>query len=166
MNECEEYMKLALEEAELAARAGDIPVGAVIVKDGRVVGRGRNTTESDRDPTCHAEINAIRAAARELGGWRLFGCDMYVTLEPCAMCAGAIVLARVDRLFIGTMDPKAGACGSLRDLTSDERLNHRVAVTTGILQPECERLLKEFFRGLRGKKKEMHRRNAQNEENP
>ena len=166
MTGCEEYMRMALEEASLAAEAGDIPVGAVIVKDGRVIARGRNTTESAKDPTCHAEINAIRAAAAELGGWRLFGCDTYVTLEPCAMCAGAIVLSRIDRLFIGTMDPKAGACGSLRDLTSDERLNHRVEVHTGILQPQCELLLKEFFRALRGKKKDMHRRNAQNEENP
>jgi tRNA(adenine34) deaminase len=153
VNECEEYMKLALEEAELAARAGDIPVGAVIVKDGRVVGRGRNTTESDRDPTCHAEINAIRAAARELGGWRLFGCDMYVTLEPCSMCAGAIVLARISKLYIAAEDPKSGACISLSNITTDERLNHRVELHAGLLREESSSILKSFFKELRKRPK-------------
>ncbi len=155
MSESEGFMRMALEEARLAAEAGDIPVGAVIVKDGRVVGRGRNSTETDKDPTCHAEMKAIREAAKALGGWRLFGCEMYVTLEPCSMCAGAIVLARIDRLHIGAMDPKAGACGSLRNIVSDERLNHRVEVSTGLLQEECGKLLKDFFRSLRaGKNKE------------
>ncbi|MBR0139545.1 MAG: tRNA adenosine(34) deaminase TadA [Firmicutes bacterium] len=155
MDEREGFMRMALEEARLAAEAGDIPVGAVIVKDGRVVGRGRNSTETDKDPTCHAEMKAIREAAKTLGGWRLFGCEMYVTLEPCSMCAGAIVLARIDRLFIGTMDPKAGACGSLRNIVSDERLNHRAEVSYGLLQEECGQLLKDFFRSLRaGKNKE------------
>jgi len=148
----EEYMQEALREAQLAFDKGEIPVGAVIVKDGRIVGRGHNTTESDKDPTCHAEISAIRDASRNLGGWRLFGCHMYVTTEPCAMCAGAIVLARIDKLIIGTMDPKAGACGSLRNIVCDERLNHQVELTVGVMQEECSDILKRFFRQLRKNK--------------
>ena len=152
MNDDEKYMRIALEEAALAAEAGEIPIGAVIVRGGEVIGRGRNSTETDKDPTCHAEMKAIREASKTLGGWRLPGCSMYVTTEPCAMCAGAIVLARVERLYIGTMDPKAGACGSLRNVVNDERLNHRVEVTCGVLQNECEALLKNFFRELRKRK--------------
>ncbi len=149
MDTHEDYMRMALEEAKRAAAMGEAPIGAVIVQDGRVVGRGCNTTETDKDPTCHAEMNAIREAAGTLGGWRLPRCRMYVTLEPCSMCAGAIVLARIEELYIGTPDPKSGACGSLRDITGDERLNHRVRVTTGILQEECSSLLRDFFRQLR-----------------
>ena len=148
----EEYMRIAIEEAKIAASLGESPIGAVVVQDGKVVGRGHNTTETAKDPTCHAEMNAIRDAARNLGGWRLPHCSMYVTLEPCSMCAGAIVLARIERLYIGTADPKSGACGSLRNIVSDERLNHRVEVHTGVLQEECSGLLKDFFKQLRKKK--------------
>ena len=148
----EAYMHIAIEEAEIAASLGESPIGAVIVQDGKVVGRGHNTTETAKDPTCHAEMNAIRDAAKNLGGWRLPRCDMYVTLEPCSMCAGAIVLARIERLYIGTPDPKSGACGSLRNIAADERLNHRVEIHTGVLQEECSGLLKAFFKQLRKKK--------------
>jgi len=148
----EEYMRIAIEEAKIAASLGESPIGAVVVQDGKVVGRGHNTTETAKDPTCHAEMNAIRDAARNLGGWRLPHCSMYVTLEPCSMCAGAIVLARIEQLYIGTADPKSGACGSLRNIVSDERLNHRVEVHTGVLQEECSGLLKDFFKQLRKKK--------------
>jgi len=148
----EEYMRIAIEEAKIAASLGESPIGAVVVQDGKVVGRGHNTTETAKDPTCHAEMNAIRDAARKLGGWRLPHCSMYVTLEPCSMCAGAIVLARIEQLYIGTADPKSGACGSLRNIVSDERLNHRVEVHTGVLQEECSGLLKDFFKQLRKKK--------------
>ena len=139
----EEYMRIAIEEAKIAASLGESPIGAVIVQDGKVVGRGHNTTETAKDPTCHAEMNAIRDAARNLGGWRL---------PHCSMCAGAIVLARIEQLYIGTADPKSGACGSLRNIVSDERLNHRVEVHTGVLQEECSGLLKDFFKQLRKKK--------------
>ena len=145
----EEFMRMALDLARQAAAEGEVPVGAVIVKDGKVVGRGRNSTETDKDPTCHAEIKAIREAAKTLGGWRLPGCSMYVTTEPCSMCAGAIVLARIEELYIGTPDPKAGACVSLFSIPTDSRLNHRVKLTVGVLQEECSAALKDFFRGLR-----------------
>ncbi len=148
----ETYMRLALEEARKAGDAGEVPIGCVIVKDGEVVGRGRNTTEEEKDPTCHAEMNAIKDALKNLGGWRLPGCSMYVTLEPCSMCAGAIVLARLDALYVGALDPKAGACVSLNAIVTDERLNHRVKLVTGVLQEDCSSLLKGFFRKLRGDK--------------
>ena len=149
----EEYMREALELARQAAEAGEVPIGAVIVKDGEIIGRGRNSTETDRDPTCHAEINAIRDAARHLGGWRLADCSMYVTAEPCSMCAGAIVLARIKELYIGTEDPKAGACVSLAGITTDSRLNHQVELHVGILRDECSAELKSFFRALRERNK-------------
>ena len=148
----EDFMREALALAREAFAAGEVPVGAVIVKDGLVIGRGRNSTETDRDPTCHAEIKAIRQAARVLGGWRLSGRSMYVTAEPCSMCAGAIVLARIEKLYIGTLDPKAGACVSLANITTDSRLNHQVELHTGVLQEECSQILKSFFKGLRNKK--------------
>lgn len=148
----EEYMRMALELAKKAAAAGEVPIGAVIVKDGVVVGSGCNSTEADKDPTCHAEIKAIRQAAETLGGWRLPGCSMYVTAEPCSMCAGAIVLSRIEELFIGTTDPKAGACVSLYSIPTDSRLNHRVKVSVGLLQEECGTVLKDFFRKLRESK--------------
>ena len=147
----ERFMREALFEAKLAGEAGEVPVGAVIVKDGAVVGRGRNSVEASEDPTGHAEMMAIRDACRNLGALRLTGCDMYVTLEPCAMCAGAIVLARIERLYIGAVDPKSGACVSLNNITTDERLNHRVELETGILGEECSRILKDFFKELRNK---------------
>lgn len=146
------FMRLALEEARKALEIGEVPVGAVIVKDGIVVGNGHNLTETAKDPTAHAEIIALRKAAETLGGWRLPGCVMYVTTEPCSMCAGAIVLSRMPRLFIGTMDRKAGACGSVYNIVSDSRLNHRVETETGLLAEECGLLMKEFFKELRKKK--------------
>ena len=142
-------MKEALKEAEKAAAIGEVPIGAVVVKDGIIIGRGHNKTETAKDPTAHAEMEAIRAASAALGGWRLLGCDMYVTAEPCSMCAGAIVWSRIENLYIGTMDPKAGACGSVFNIVQEDKLNHQVNVTTGILQEECSRLLKDFFRSLR-----------------
>ncbi|MCY3712376.1 MAG: tRNA adenosine(34) deaminase TadA [Gemmatimonadetes bacterium] len=148
--EHEEWLRLALEEARSAGAAGDVPVGAVIVHDGVVIGRGQNRVERLRDPTAHAEMLAIREASSSLGYERLAGATIYVTLEPCAMCAGAIVLARLDELVYGADDPKTGACGSLRDIVRDTRLNHQVAVTRGVLAETCSGLLKEFFRAKRG----------------
>jgi tRNA(adenine34) deaminase len=147
------YMALALEEARAAGAAGEAPVGAVVVCDGAVVARARNARESAADPTAHAELIAIRQAAERLGRWRLSDCTLYVTLEPCPMCAGALVNARIDRLVYGAYDPKAGAVGTLMDLSSDERLNHRFAVTAGVLERECSAVLTEFFRGLRERQK-------------
>ncbi len=151
----EYYMKQALGEAEKAFAEGEVPIGAVIVKDGEIVGRGRNSAEKSKDPTCHAEIMAIRDACKRLGGWRLPGCDMYVTAEPCSMCAGAIVLARIEKLYIGTLDPKAGACVSLNNIVTDTRLNHQVQLFTGVMKEECSALLKEFFKQLRKDKKTL-----------
>lgn len=146
----EEAMREALALAREAALAGEVPVGAVALLEGEVVGRGRNRREEDRDPSAHAELLAVRDAARRLGRWRLSGVTVVVTLEPCAMCAGALVLARVDRLVFGASDPKAGAVGSLQDLSQDPRLNHRFPVERGLLAEECGALLKEFFRARRG----------------
>jgi tRNA(adenine34) deaminase len=143
------WMAAALEEARAAAAHGDVPVGCVVVKDGGIIARGRNRREADRDPTAHAEVLAVRAAARALGAWRLTGCTVVVTVEPCPMCAGALVLARVDRLVYGCGDPKGGACGSLYDIPEDGRLNHRIAVVRGILEAECGNVLREFFQARR-----------------
>ncbi len=143
------FMAEALAEARLAAAEGEVPVGAVLVRDGAVAARGRNARERDRDPLAHAEIRALGEAARAAGAWRLEGATLYVTLEPCVMCAGALVLARVARLVYGARDPKGGACGSLYDVPRDPRLNHRLEVTEGVLAPECGALLTEFFRGRR-----------------
>jgi tRNA(adenine34) deaminase len=142
-------MSAALALAREAADLGDVPVGAVAVLDGRIVGRGRNAREADRDPTAHAELVALRDAARTLGRWRLSGVTLYVTLEPCAMCAGAMVLARIDRLVYAASDPKAGAVGSLLDLSADPRLNHRFPVLRGVLGEESGELLRAFFRARR-----------------
>ncbi len=145
------FMRAALEEAARAARLGEVPVGAVVVVDDRIVASGHNRRESDRDPLAHAELLALREAARRLGSWRLSGATLYVTLEPCAMCAGALVNSRVDRLVYGAADPKAGYCGSLGDLVRDPRLNHRLAVESGVLAEECGELLRGFFSELRRK---------------
>ena len=145
------FMGMALAEAREAAEIGETPVGAVVVCEGAVVARAGNRRESLDDPTAHAEVLAVREAANRLGRWRLSDCTVYVTLEPCAMCAGALVAARVGRLVFGAADPKAGYAGSLYDLSCDERLNHRYEVTGGVLADECSRLLKEFFEGLRAK---------------
>lgn len=139
----------ALAEAGRAAGIGEVPVGAVVVRDGEIVGRGYNRREIDGDPLAHAEILAIREAAARTAGWRLTGCTMYVTLEPCAMCAGALVNSRVERLVYGAPDPKAGYCGSLGDLVRDPRLNHRLEVTAGVLESESAALLRGFFASLR-----------------
>lgn len=141
------WMRLALDEGALAAGSDDVPVGAVVVDaDGRVVGRGHNVREAEGDPVGHAEIRALQAAASALGAWRLNGCTLVVTLEPCTMCAGAIVLARVSRLVFGADDPKAGAAGSLWDVVRDRRLNHRPEVVGGVLAEECAETLRAFFR--------------------
>ncbi|HLL53104.1 MAG TPA: tRNA adenosine(34) deaminase TadA [Myxococcaceae bacterium] len=144
-----EYMEQALALAAEAASLGEVPVGAVAVKDGQVVGRGYNRREIDRDPFAHAELLALAAAAKSLGVWRLTGVTLYVTLEPCAMCAGAMVQGRVTRLVFGAQDPKAGAVGSLYNLVQDARHNHRVVVQGGVLAERCGSILKEFFRALR-----------------
>lgn len=149
MTEDERWMKEALLLAGRAAEEGEIPVGAVAVKEDRVLGRGYNRTEALQDPTAHAEMLAITAAADALGSRRLEGVTLYVTLEPCCMCAGAMVLARIEKLVFGAWDPKAGACGTLYNIPLDGRLNHRLEVGGGILQEECSGLLTEFFKSLR-----------------
>jgi tRNA(adenine34) deaminase len=149
----EALMRLALSEAEQAARAGEVPVGAVVIdREGRIVGRGHNRREVDGDPTAHAEIIALRQAAAELKSWRLSGTTVFATLEPCPMCAGALVNARVDRVVYGCDDPKAGSLRTLYALGEDARLNHRFEVTAGVLAPECARLLSQFFASLRQSK--------------
>lgn len=150
MTDDERFMGEALALAREAGARGEVPVGAVAVLEGRIVGRGANARESAHDPTAHAELLAIQDAARALGRWRLTGVTVYVTLEPCAMCAGAMVLARIDRLVFAASDPKAGAVGSLMDLSQDPRLNHRYPVTRGVLGDEAGELLRAFFRARRG----------------
>ncbi len=143
-------MREALGEARAALATSDVPIGAVVVDpDGTVVGTGRNRREADHDPTAHAEVVALRQAAAARGEWRLAGCTLVVTLEPCTMCAGAVVLSRVDRLVFGAFDPKAGAVGSLWDVVRDRRLNHRPEVLSGVLADESSALLREFFEGHR-----------------
>jgi len=144
------WMEMALLEAERAAALGEVPVGAVVVCGDEVVARAHNLRESARDPLAHAEILAIRAAAEKLGRWRLSGCTLVVTLEPCPMCAGAVVNARVDRLVFGARDPRAGACGSIMDIVGDGRLNHRPPVTSGVLAERAAELLRTFFAARRG----------------
>ena len=143
------FMQEALAEARAAESHGDVPIGAVVVKDGRVISRGRNRREIDGDPTAHAEVLALRDAARHVGLWRLDGCTLYVMLEPCFMCAGACVNARVDRVVFAATDPKAGAAGSLADVLADTRLNHNPEVVGGVLADEASALLKAFFAARR-----------------
>lgn len=143
------FMREALAEARLALEKGEVPVGAVVVVGGRIIGRGHNRREELQDPTAHAELLALREATSALGGWRLTGATLYSTLEPCAMCAGALVLARVDRLVYGAEDPKAGAAGTLWDIVRDRRLNHRLEVVRGVLAEEAGELLSRFFGSLR-----------------
>ena len=142
-------MRAALREAHESLRRDEVPVGCVIVHDGMVIGRGHNQVEALQDATAHAEVLAIGAASNALGSWRLSECTLYVTLEPCSMCAGAIVLSRLGRLVYGAADPKAGACGSVLDVVGERRLNHRVPVTHGVLAGECGELLRDFFRRKR-----------------
>ena len=143
------FLREAIAEAQLAGRSAEVPVGAIIVRDGQVVGRGRNAVISSSDPTAHAEIVALRAAGLALGNYRLEHCVLYSTLEPCAMCAGAILHARIRRLVYAAPDPKAGACGSALEVLNHPRLNHRVEVTSGLLAEECSALLTDFFRARR-----------------
>ncbi len=140
------FLRQALKEAERAFEAGEVPVGAVVVREGKVIGRGHNQREVLRDPTAHAELLAITAAANSLGDWRLEGCTLYVTKEPCPMCAGAIVNSRLERLVFGAWDERAGCCGSLYQLCRDPRFSHQVEVTGGVMEQECRALLREFFR--------------------
>jgi tRNA(adenine34) deaminase len=145
------WMKAAIAEAMAAEAIGEVPIGAVIVKDGVIVGRGHNLRETTHDPTAHAEMIAIKQASETLQAWRLTDCDLYVTLEPCPMCAGAIVQSRIRRVVYGTTDPKAGCAGTLMNLLQDDRFNHRTSVASGILQEQCAQLLSGFFRALRNK---------------
>jgi tRNA(adenine34) deaminase len=149
-------MRLALEEAAKAPAIGEIPIGAVIVREGQILAKAHNYREIWQDPTAHAEIVAIRAAASALGSWRLIDTTLYVTVEPCAMCMGALMLARIPRLVFGTRDPKAGACGSVVDLSIESRLNHQVLVTGGVVEEECQVLLQHFFRRLRAEPAETN----------
>ena len=154
MKDKEKFMKEALKEAKKAYDKLEVPVGAVIVKNGKVIARSHNLKETKKDTTKHAEILAIQKASKKLGAWRLLDCDMYVTLEPCSMCAGAIINARIKKLYIGTLDDKTGAAGSVLNLLEDYKFNHNVELEKGILEKECEKILKEFFKDLRKKKKE------------
>ena len=147
-----EWMRLALDEARRAAALGEVPVGAVVVRGDELLGAGHNRREIEGDPLAHAELLALRQAAARVPGWRLLGCTMYATLEPCAMCAGALVNSRVERLVFGASDPKAGYCGSLGNIPGDSRLNHRLTVVSGVLADECGALLRDFFRRLRGER--------------
>ncbi len=144
-NQDERFMRAAIGEALCARDEGEVPVGAVVVRDGRIIGRGHNQRERLNDPTAHAEMLALTAAAAFVGSWRLEECTLYVTIEPCVMCAGAIVLSRIERLVFGATDPKAGACTSLFTIPTDKRLNHRVAVGEPVLADECAMLLQGFF---------------------
>ncbi|AEI38682.1 tRNA adenosine(34) deaminase TadA [Paenibacillus mucilaginosus] len=147
------FMRAAIEEARKAEAIREVPIGAVIVREGEIIGRGYNRRETDKDPLAHAELIAIREASEHLDAWRLLNCRLYVTLEPCPMCAGAIVQSRIVQVVYGTHDPKAGCAGTLMNLLQEERFNHRVDVVSGILQEECGSMLTDFFRRLRGKNK-------------
>ena len=142
-------MQLALQEAKRAAEIDEVPIGAVVVKDDEVISKAHNLRETLQDATAHAELLAIKEACEVLGTWRLIGCTLYVTLEPCPMCAGAIILSRVDKLVFGAKDPKGGACGSVVNLTADDRFNHRPEVVEGVMAKECGEILKAFFQGKR-----------------
>ena len=146
-------MRAALDLARQAQAAGEVPVGAVVVRDGKIIGRGFNAPISRRDPTAHAEMMALRDAAQQIGNYRLVGCELFVTLEPCLMCAGAIMHARIARLVYGASDPKTGACGSVVDAFAEQRLNHHAAVSGGVLAEECGALLSEFFAQRRAEQK-------------
>ena len=158
----EKYMKEAIRQARKAYALWEVPIGCVIVYEGKIIARGYNRRNTDKNTTSHAEMNAIRKASRKLGDWRLEGCTLYVTLEPCQMCAGAIVQARIDRVVIGCMNPKAGCAGSVLNLLEMEGFNHQVEVIRNVLQPECSSMLSEFFRELREKKKEKRNRVDEN----
>ena len=149
----EKFMKEALKEAQKAFDLEEVPVGAVIVKDGKIIARAYNKRETGKDATAHAEILAIKKACKKIGAWRLLDCEMYVTLEPCSMCAGALINSRIKKLYIGTDDIKTGACGSVLNLLKDYKFNHKIEVEKYILKEECEKILKDFFKYLREKDK-------------
>ena len=151
VSEDEKWMRHAIAEAQLALKKDEVPVGAVVVYEDKIIGRGHNQVESLNDPTAHAEIIAIGAASNYLNSWRLSGASLYVTMEPCTMCAGALVLSRIDRLVFGTKDPKAGACGSLYNIVQDIRFNHQMEIVPYVLEKECKQILLEFFEKLRMK---------------
>ena len=155
MTEQEKYMREAIRQAKKAWALDEVPIGCVIVFDGKIIARGYNRRNTDRNTLSHAELNAIKKASKKLGDWRLEGCTMHVTLEPCQMCAGAIVQARIDEVVIGSMNPKAGCAGSVLNLLDIPQFNHQVKITRGILQEECSALLSDFFRELRKRKKEQ-----------
>ncbi len=148
----ERFMKEALRQARRALALDEVPIGCVIVKDGQIIARGYNRRNTDRNTISHAEMNAIRKASKKLGDWRLEGCTIYITLEPCQMCSGAIVQSRIDRCVIGAMNPKAGCAGSVMNLLQVERFNHQVEITRSVLEEECSTMLSSFFRQLRKKK--------------
>lgn len=154
MTEQEKYMKEALRQAGKAYQLGEVPIGCVIVYEGKIIGRGYNRRNTDRNTLAHAEITAIRKASKRLGDWRLEGCSLYVTLEPCQMCAGAIVQARIDEVVMGSMNPKAGCGGSILNILEMPEFNHQVKVTRGVLEQECSDMLTDFFKELRVRNKE------------
>lgn len=149
------YMKEALKEAKKAYEKEEIPVGAVIVKNNKIIARAHNIKEGKKDTTKHAEIIAIQKASKKLNSWRLIDCEMYVTLEPCSMCAGALIQSRIKKVYIGTMDAKTGACGSVLNLLEDYIFNHKVEIEKGVMQEDCEIILKDFFKMLRNKSKKV-----------
>ena len=153
MTEEEKYMKEALRQAKKAEKLGEVPIGCVIVKDGKIIARGYNRRNTDKNTLAHAELQAIRKASKAVGDWRLEECTMYVTLEPCPMCAGAIVQARIPEVVVGAMNPKAGCAGSIINLLQMQQLNHQVRLQTGILEEDCQKLLKDFFKELRRQQK-------------
>ncbi len=154
MDSKEKFMKEALKEAKKAYEKLEVPVGAVIVKDGKIIARGHNLKETKKDTTRHAEMIAIEKASKKLGAWRLLDCEMYVTLEPCSMCAGAMINSRIKKLYIGALDEKTGAVGSVLNLLEDYKFNHNIEVEKGILKEDCEKILKDFFKDLRKIKNE------------
>ena len=149
------YMKEAIRQAKKARALEEVPIGCVIVSDGKIIARGYNRRNTDKNTLSHAELNAIRKASKKLGDWRLEGCTMYVTLEPCQMCAGALVQSRIDEVVIGSMNPKAGCAGSVLNLLQVDNFNHQVKITRGVLEGECSMMLSDFFRELREKKKRL-----------
>ncbi len=155
MTEQEKYMKEAIRQARKARALEEVPIGCVIVSGGKIIARGYNRRNTDKNTLSHAELNAIRKASKKLGDWRLEGCTMYVTLEPCQMCAGALVQSRIDEVVIGSMNPKAGRAGSVLNLLEVEGFNHKVKITRGVLEEECSTMLSDFFKELREKKKRL-----------
>lgn len=154
------YMMEALKEAKLAKDLGEVPIGAVVVCDGKIIGRGHNQRELTNDATTHAEMTAIQMACKNVSNWRLLDCQLFVTLEPCPMCSGAILLSRIDELYYGAKDPKGGTCGTLMNLLDDDRFNHMAYVENGICEEQCQMILKDFFKELR-KKKKMKKKTSQ-----